>query len=190
VKKSALKRDPAKLREFTDRGRGGIKTNPDRTRAFIERGRQSSAKALREAAERPARTARRKVHFSSPGPASGYVCAWPGCEKAGKTWHHWLMRQHLKAYVDTLRLRDEGEERGLLRQLLRDPRNIDPFCGDHHGSHGTNSHRFELEQVPASAFEFAGELGSEWAVKLERTYRPQQAASSGGPEPASAVRGR
>jgi hypothetical protein len=42
-----------------------------------------------------------------------------------------------------------------------------------HSPFGTDTCKLELRDVPASAFMFANELGTEWLVRLERAY-PQE----------------
>jgi hypothetical protein len=72
-------------------------------------------------------------------------------------------------------LRREGRS-----DRLTDPRVLMPLCFDCHFSHESWSRRIWRDQLPASVWEFARELG-EWAVcRLEQDYpvrdRPASAA--------------
>lgn len=187
MKRSGLKRDPEKAREFVERGRGKLKTDPERARAFEQRGRQSAAalgrgrsasgaqvvpegQARRAAApERP--RGLRRARFRGPTPAREHTCAKAGCDRRAASFHHWLPQQHIRGYVRSLRLDDDDAEFALTRRLLNDERNVSPFCRDHHADHGSTSHEFEIGEVPQSAYDFAVELGAEWVAKLVQTYR-------------------
>lgn len=183
-RKTGLKADPAKTKAFVGRGRvaGAESLRPATKRckacraqmlAHLRQCPSCGARPVAEAAE-PRATKLPTVRFHARQPARAQDCAEPGCSRKARTWHHWLPQQQIRAYVRSLRLPD-SKSRPLLRRLLRDERNLSPFCGDHHGEHGTTAHEFEHEQVPASAFEFAGDLGPEWRARLERMY-PQRAA--------------
>jgi hypothetical protein len=186
MKRSELKRktglsvDPEK----------GLRADPEKTRAWQQRAREAARdeQRRREQVARaqlrsgvPARTdlvprtqlgrvGRKRVEFRARRPAREQACAWPGCDRSAASWHHWLTQDAIRAYVRSLRIRDEPEEDRLLRRLLRDERNLSPFCARHHGPHGTTAHEYTWPQVPASACEFARELGREWFAKLRRAY--------------------
>lgn len=101
------------------------------------------------------------------------VCLRAGRSKQGRQWHHWLGQQHIRAYVDAQRIRDEGEERALTRRLLHDDRNLSPVCFECHDAHenAANGPKFSAGDVPDSAREFAAELGGWFVVRLEHDYR-------------------
>ena len=52
--------------------------------------------------------------------------------------------------------------------LLWDPRNGIPVCEPDHAAHTSAKRRIPLDVIPASAFEFADEIGLRWQV--ERDY--------------------
>jgi hypothetical protein len=62
-----------------------------------------------------------------------------------------------------------------LATLLWDERNGIAVCERCHSAHTSAKKRIPVSVVPASAFEFADELGLRWQV--ERTYRPATAVS-------------
>jgi hypothetical protein len=121
------------------------------------------------------RKALREVTFSAAAPARGEMCAW--CFerqrfRAATSWHHFLPQEQIRRYVDGLvRTMGKRELVRLLRRLLADERNLVALCFDCHDGHEhTISGRRGIEVVPASAFEFAGELGPEWVERLRRNY--------------------
>lgn len=178
MKRSGLRRDTERARAFAQRGReGSLRRDPDKLKAMQQRARE---KALEKARATPAgrghpvhrpegRWTKDRVEFRALRPAKSQTCSWRGCTRTAASWHHWTAQQHLRVFARSLRLPDE-QERAVLRDLLRDERNLSPFCRKHHGSHGTTSHEFAWSQVPRSAREFARELGDEWFERLRRAY--------------------
>lgn len=86
-------------------------------------------------------------------------------------------------YVRSLRLRDDDEEYAIEKRLIHDSRNLSAVCFGCHGN-GSLEHAAPLRAVgpPASAFEFAAELGPEWLERLRRSYpasEPSGAAAEG-----------
>lgn len=151
-------------------------------------GAQGSTDSVREV-----RAVLRKVVFRAKVPASemrcgrGYACGHlrPRFRMA-QSWHHWLPQRDIRRHVDALvRSRPKRELRRLLRGLLADERNLIALCRECHDAHEhTLAGRYGWADVPASAVEFAGELGVEFVVVLERLYGcPEGAASSCDPEP-------
>lgn len=122
-------------------------------------------KALHAARGRPCGRCERARRFSDGRPVRA----------AG--WHHWVPQQHLRAYVRGLRL-DPGIAKQYLRRLLKDERNLYAVCSSCHQNAEHGNTPFTREEIPASAWDFARELG-EWAVvRLERAYPP--ATTTGG----------
>jgi hypothetical protein len=115
-----------------------------------------------------------QVGFSARTPASEHACAWR-CGRTATTWHHWLSQRKIRdaAMVWARRVSATPREtQDRLRDLLRDERNLSPFCVWCHLSNdpGANGHGFLASHVPASAHEFAAELGPEWAERLKAAY--------------------
>lgn len=176
----------------------GPKVDPDKVRAWQQRSRE---RAARNAAEKPraplARSAlaaqvapsgarqqqARPVRFRARRRARDFRCFRATCPRHAAHWHHWLPQELIKVFVDTLRIRDDDEERAALRELLRDERNLSPVCAGCHFTHehpGVDTQRFGADDVPPTAHEFAAELGPEWAERLRRMY---PAAGSSGVRP-------
>lgn len=153
----------------------GLQRSPEAAAAFQQRARGSLARSNgRPRQKRPEAQPTQpkpKVRFKARRPARKFRCSRRRCPRKADHWHHWLGQQHIKAYVRSLRLRDEVEERRRLRQLLRDPRNLGAQCDRCHmdGEHSPWK-GFTAEEVPESAHEFAAELGPEWAERLRRAY--------------------
>jgi hypothetical protein len=163
-----LRADPAKTQAWKDRSREKAAQNA----------RQKPRKPLARSTPRASRAAGPAVRFRAKRPARTRVCvrcAAEGRRRRASVHHHWLPQSQIRAYVRSLRMRDEDAERKLLKRLLDDERNTSPFCNAHHGSHGTTAHEFTADEVPPSAREFARELGPEWAERLRRMY-PARAA--------------
>lgn len=158
-------------------------SDPDKTRAWQQRSREKAAQNARDRPRTALNGAAPKDHnaegkplgpvrFRAPHPARDELCPTcllQGVKRPAASWHHWLPQQQIRVYVRGLRLPDRPSRRRL-GHLLGDRRNLTAFCEDHHGSHGTRSHDFVRAQVPDSAFEFAMELGQEWAERLVRMY--------------------
>lgn len=170
--------------------RSELKSDPEATRAFVQRGRERAAANARERERKPLRAARvdggvkvpakrvarPQVKFRARGRARDQVCelcAGVGPHRAAQ-WHHWLPQQQIRVFVRGLRLVDEEHDR-VLRELLRDERNLSALCVARHMDHEGGGRPFARSDVPSSAFEFAAELGPEWLERLRRAY----------PEPAS-----
>jgi hypothetical protein len=176
----------------------GPRANPAKTREWQQRSAAKAAERQRErgaAAERvdkkgrgplkpgqigdtsPPRAPRpdRRVEFRGPLLAGRSCCTCLARDRVRKAvhWHHWIAQQHLRAYVDSLRIRDDGQKRALLRRLLHDQRNLSPVCFDCHDAHEhrVNGPKFTAADVPDSAREFAAELGAMYVVRLEHDYR-------------------
>jgi hypothetical protein len=93
-----------------------------------------------------------------------------GCTRPASTRHHVLPQQQIKRYVSALRREMPAGQKGLLRRLLADKRNLVPMCFPCHMAHESWSKRLTRDQIPKQAWDFARELG-EWAVvALERAY--------------------
>lgn len=120
------------------------------------------------------------VQFKSRRAAANYPCArHPGEDPRrvhrASTWHHWLPKYKLREYVRGLRLPYDDAYK-LLRKLIHDERNLTPYALGCHISaerdqprFGTSAPPFRRSEVPASAFEFAREIGLDWW--LDRTYK-------------------
>lgn len=116
----------------------------------------------------------KRVEFRGPM-LSGRSCAQclaDGKSRKAAAWHHWLGQQHIRAYVDSQRIRDEGQDRALRRRLLHDERNLSPMCWRCHDDHENvaNGRKFAAGLVPEPAREFAAELGPWFVVRLEHDY--------------------
>lgn len=177
VKRSSLKR-----------GKGPA-SDPEKVRAFVQRGREAGARSLREVrdaaraqltdaaraqlavpdTERFGGAGAKAVRFRRRAPASEERCATCRRSRAAH-WHHWLKQQHVRAYVRSLRIRDDGERRRVEHELLHDPRNLSALCADCHALEDGVAVRLVREDVPASAFEFAAELGGEYTATLLKCY--------------------
>lgn len=195
MKRSKIKRskrlttDAKSIREFNRRAREKAveRADAERERA-IERAREARAQQQRSSSlERQQEQATvERINAASPtyqppvsfrGPLlRGHACF--SClrhdrRRPARQWHHWLGQSQIKAYVRSLRIRDDVEQRALLRRLLHDRRNISPVCADCHAAsdptQGADGN-WTADCVPKSAHEFAAELGPEWAEKLRRTY--------------------
>lgn len=106
---------------------------------------------------------RRKRVYAEPGfqqEVQGLPCL--KCGKGARDGHHFLPQQMLRAHARTHKLTDSE-----LKALLSDRRNRGELCPDCHANE-ENGNRVPRELVPASAFEFAEELGLRWV--LERRY--------------------
>lgn len=100
-------------------------------------------------------------------------CERPGCRKPAVHLHHLIPKQVLKR---------EGA-----RRYLADRRILLPLCFDCHFNHEAWSRRLRREDVPASAWEVARELG-EWAVvRLERDYPMRERTSPAARTPRAAA---
>lgn len=70
-----------------------------------------------------------------------------------------------------LRAARRNEDCDLTReQIAWDPRNGMPLCRRCHDLHTTAARRIPRRRLPASAWEFAQELGERFVARLERTY--------------------
>jgi hypothetical protein len=105
-------------------------------------------------------------------------CAICGTRKRRREAHHVLPQQHIRTYAHSLRL-PEDEERRLLRRLLTDRRNRLVLCAGPLSCHAQLEARRLLvtrHRTPASAWEFAAELGEAYVMRLERLYPSGQAS--------------
>lgn len=92
------------------------------------------------------------------------------CRQKGCQGHHVLAQQHIRDHVRGLRL-DDAEAFALEERLLSDRRNRLPVCPDcHYGHEYAPDARLPRRLVPASAWEFAAELGTWAVVRLEGDY--------------------
>ena len=107
------------------------------------------------------------VQFRAKTPASTFMCRRCGQHRAS-TWHHWLPVRKLREHVRSLRL-PHDEARVLLSALIHDERNLSPYALTCHLAAENHAPPFTRAEVPASAFEFADELGLVWLI--ERLYR-------------------
>lgn len=107
--------------------------------------------------------------FKARRPARTQPCAC-GCGERAAHWHHWLEQEHIRVYARGLRLPDQAHDK-LLRALLRDERNLSAYAAGCHLDTREGQTGFTAEDVPASAHQFAAELGPEWAERLRREYR-------------------
>lgn len=72
---------------------------------------------------------------------------------------------HLHHLIPKQVLRREGR-----KDRLTDPRGLMPLCFECHFNHESWARRIHREELPASVYTFAAEMG-EWAVvRLERDY--------------------
>lgn len=177
---------------------GGPRSNPEKTRHWQRRSAEKAQQRQRENGTRPGeQTADRKgrapkvpgqvgrnkppappklgrVEFRGPL-LTGRSCA--QCLADGKStpaaaWHHWLGQQHIRRYVDSLRIRDEGQERSVTRRLIHDERNLSPMCWSCHDLHENvaNGRKFAADLVPDTAHVFAAELGPWYTARLAHDY--------------------
>lgn len=114
----------------------------------------------------------KRVEFQAPTPAYQQECA--RCHGDAQTWHHWIRQEWLRVHVERLRL-EEAAARKLLRRLLRDLRNLTPFCRACHAAGEAKDirsrHSFKRHEIPPSAWAFAREVGGEpFVARLERAY--------------------
>lgn len=156
-----------KLMRKTPLSRGEpLKADREKTRAWRER---SNDAAMERARGREGERSAAPVRFKAKTPARTQACR---CGERATGWHHWLPQQQIRVYVRGLRL-DGRASRRRLRSLLADERNLIAVCAACHDlidpllGLGPQARRCD---VPASAFEFAAELGAEWLVRLERLY--------------------
>jgi hypothetical protein len=153
-----------------------LRADPEKTREFVERGREAGARSLRESA-RVSIPETRKLR-AAEGPlspadwrvavykASGGRCIISGARADGPSdprfdAHHVLPKGELRA-------------RGLLQRVW-DPRNGVLLAEREHQRHEGAFLRVPRSKLPAVVWEFAAELdalaGTEWAtVRLERIY--------------------
>jgi hypothetical protein len=126
-----------------------------------------------DAASEPTKPTRRPVRFKASTPAYHHDCfRCPDHQRRrAQTWHHWVAQRAIRDHCRGLRL-DESAERALLRRLLNDPRNLSPCCREcHNAGEFSARYRFRQDEIPASARQFAAELGP-WAVaRLDRIGR-------------------
>lgn len=163
-----LRADPEKVREFQRRAREqALERERQKQRDGLPRG-----KGLRKTSD----SREPPVVFRAREPARNGKCF--RCRRRANHWHHWTPQQFIRVYVRGLRLPRE-QARPLLRDLLRDERNLVRVCHACHGGHTVASagSSFTRADVPESAFDFARELGEEYVVRLEREY---PATGSGG----------
>lgn len=159
-----------------------LKADPAKAKAWQDRSRAKAAQNAREKPRKPlARTAAREraakpkppVRFRAKTPARARQCercAGQEHSRGATCHHHWLAQEFIRVYVRGLRL-PEDRARRLLGALLADERNLSPLCTPCHEEHEqTTVVVFTAADVPASAHEFAAELGSEWAERLRRAY--------------------
>lgn len=132
-------------------------------------GLQRRGKGLRRTGRpRASRVDRPKADPGFQTECAGMRCA--KCRRRGCQGHHVLGQQHIGDYVRGLRL-DDAEAFALEEQLLSDRRNRLPLCPDCHYEHEYEPYgRLPRRFVPASAWEFAPELGTWAVVRLERDY--------------------
>lgn len=173
-RRTRLEVSPEKVRAFEQRGR---------ERAVVERKGRQHLRPGQIGAGSPAPSPEKgRVEFRGPLLAgrSCWACLRRDRSRPGREWHHWLPQRLLREYVRSLRL-DAEQARTVLRRLLHDERNLSPVCLTCHDAHehpGVSNERFGRADVPASAIEFAVELGPEWAERLRRLY--PAAGCSGG----------
>jgi hypothetical protein len=139
--------------------RSELRPDPEKVRRWQQRSRERARAPKKPDA---------RVTFKARKPARTHRCF--RCGDRATSWHHWLPQQAIRVYVRGLRLTDEAS-RILLRDLLRDERNLSPACHHCNLAENDRSRPFTASEVPASAREFAGELGPEWESKLARRYR-------------------
>jgi hypothetical protein len=201
MKRTAISRDPERIREWQDRSRKQTATNArqtDRGRAMGREGIWSTA--LREAraegltshalvgrigrsetkikptdpwALRNKKNRRQRVKFRPRRSASNERCAACAAVGVARTAVHWhhVLPQE-RLRVYARSLRlPEKEHDALLRRLIHDWRNIVPMCGRCHARHDHPTDRFAAADVPKSAWEFVAELGEEWVERLRGMYR-------------------
>ena len=98
----------------------------------------------------------------------GKVCI--ACGAPAANHHHVLGAQHLRRWAREQRGWERKERPYKTQAVLKDDRNLVPMCFPCHMDHEAWARRLTRDQVPASTWEFARELG-EWAVvRLERDY--------------------
>jgi hypothetical protein len=163
MKRTALKPDPEKVREWLRRSQQRAR---EAQHASQNKVREDVTSAPSKAKSKPKKKA--PVTFKPQVSAREFKCE--RCRRfKGAHWHHWLPQESIKVYVRGLRL-PEDAERARLRVLLHDRRNVSALCVTCHGNTGTLGHRMTRKDVKPSAFEFARELGPEWLARLERSY--------------------
>lgn len=182
-RKTELRADPEKAREFEQRGRGQLGSDPEKTAAFVQRGRESGARSLRESAVAGLRT-RREVR-AAEGPldpatwrkcvhdASAGRCIITGTRADGHDdphfeAHHPLPKRELRA-------------RGLHGHVW-DARNGVWLVERVHERHESGTARIPRERLPVAVWEFAAEMDAlgdgEWATAMIERLHPA-AGSSG-----------
>lgn len=166
----------------------GPKADPEKTRAWQQRSRERAAANARGRSSAPPNLAvpdvdrfgqpgARRVEFRARTPAREHTCFKCKRRKA-QHWHHWSPQSHIRAFVRAERIRELRHEAVLLRRLLRDERNLSPVCAGCHGDKALGASRLTREDVPASAFEFAMEMGAEWLERLRGLYPSRRDSGS------------
>jgi hypothetical protein len=119
------------------------------------------------------RPSKGRSQFRARTPANRFDCA-RGCGQRARTWHHWVPKHAIRREVPA----------GAVTSTLRDERNLTPLCFRCHmdGEAVAGSRPFTAGEIPASAWEFARELGT-WAVLRLEQYptRGGTAHDDGGP---------
>lgn len=160
----ALKPDPEKVREWQQRSRARVNRRTGEPLDRYAPKKQPGSVRARIAA----------VDFTPARPASRlpcYPCGLAGVARRAAHWHHWLPQTLIRQRARGL-ARDVPIELLLadLKRTLADARNLTAMCFDCHMAHEDHPERWERSHVPASALEFAAELGPEWLARLERAY--------------------
>lgn len=176
-RKTGLKADPEKQREFEQRGRGKLEADAERTKEFVRRGRAAGARTLRESAIEGRRerakivegpldpaTWRKCVHDASAGRCIISGARAYGPDDRSFDAHHPLPKRELRL-------------RGLF-QCVWDPRNGVWLAERVHERHEGGSARIPRERLPASVWAFCAELdtldGSQWATALVERLHPRR----------------
>jgi hypothetical protein len=174
VKQSALKVDPAKVREWQDSSRTPLAQDPAKALARTQL--KAKAPPVRKPGEpKPELTMLEalQVPFKAKRPARTQACF--KCGKRAAHWHHWVPQEHLRVMMRGL-ARVMGWEpetvRKNLRRWLQFEANLSPVCLSCHGNTGTSSHaEFTPDEVPERAVVFAREMDD----MLEAAGRPREA---------------
>lgn len=196
-RKTPLRSDPAKTREFEQRGRGSLKQDPEKTRAWVDKARRMGLstdpikleefqrRARKSMSGKAVRSAARGAAHRGEGPlspgdwreavatAADLRCIVSGArayDAFDPTFdaHHPLPKRELRA-------------RGLLAHVY-DPRN-GAFVAEHvHWDHEGAVERIPRELLPASVWEFCAEMDAlgegEWATVMVERQHPATGSQS------------
>lgn len=190
-RKTPLRSDPAKAREFEQRGRGGLKQDPAKTRAWVAKARrlglstdpikleEFQRRARKSMSGKAVRSARRGAARRGEGPLSPgdwreavAIAADLHCMVSGARAydafdpvfdaHHPLPKRELRA-------------RGLHAHVY-DPRNGVFVAEQVHLDHEGAVKRISREVLPASVWEFCEEMDAlgagEWATAMVERQHP------------------